>query len=47
MQLIDGIPVWGEADPGALAQIRTCARFAERVALMADNHTGTGSRSAG
>jgi len=42
MQLIDGIPVWGEADPGALAQIRTCARFAQRVALMADNHTGYG-----
>ena len=42
MRLIDGIPVWGDADPGALAQIRTCARFAQRVALMADNHTGYG-----
>lgn len=42
MQIIDGIPVWGDADPGALAQIRTCARFAARVALMADNHTGYG-----
>jgi RNA-splicing ligase RtcB len=42
MQIIDGIPVWGDADPGALAQIRACARFARRVALMADSHTGYG-----
>jgi tRNA-splicing ligase RtcB len=42
MQIIDGIPVWGDADPGALAQIRNCARVAQRVALMADNHIGYG-----
>lgn len=41
MQLIDNIPVWGtEVDPGALAQIQTCARTADHVALMADHHKG-------
>jgi tRNA-splicing ligase RtcB (3'-phosphate/5'-hydroxy nucleic acid ligase) len=41
MQLIDNIPVWGEpVDEGALAQIRNCARSADRVALMADHHKG-------
>lgn len=40
MQLIDGIPVWGEADPGALVQIKVCAKTADKVALMADNHKG-------
>ncbi len=34
------IPVFGEPDPGALRQILTCARTADRVALMADNHQG-------
>ena len=42
MQIIDGIPVWGDADPGVLAQIRACSRFAQQVALMADNHKGYG-----
>jgi tRNA-splicing ligase RtcB len=42
MEIIDGIPVWGEADEGTLAQIRTCARHAQHVALMADNHVGYG-----
>ena len=42
MQLIDDIPVWGDPDPGALEQIRRCAAFADRVALMADNHKGYG-----
>jgi len=42
MRLIDGIPVWGDPDPGALAQIQVCDRFADHVALMADNHKGYG-----
>jgi len=42
MQIIDGIPVWGDPDPGALEQIRRCARFADHVALMADGHKGYG-----
>jgi tRNA-splicing ligase RtcB len=40
MKIIDGIPVWGDADPGALSQIKTCAKTADKVALMADNHKG-------
>ena len=41
MQLIDHIPVFGSPiDDGALAQIRTCARSASHVALMADHHKG-------
>jgi len=40
MQLIDGIPIWGKPDPGAVSQIKTCARTADRVALMADHHKG-------
>jgi len=40
MKIIDGIPVWGDADPGALSQIKTCAKTADRVALMADGHKG-------
>jgi len=40
MQLIDNIPVWGPPDEGALSQIRTCARTADKVALMADHHKG-------
>lgn len=41
MQLIDNIPVWGTPiDPGALAQIRTCAKTADKVAMMADHHKG-------
>ena len=41
MQIIEGIPVWGSpVDEGALRQIKTCARTADRVALMADHHLG-------
>ena len=43
MQLIDGtIPVFGEADEKTLAQIRRCAKTADKVALMPDNHLGYG-----
>src|SRR5882672_2557557 len=40
MQLIDNIPVWGTPDQGAVLQIKTCARTADHVALMADHHKG-------
>lgn len=40
MRVIDGIPVWGAAEEGALAQIKTCAKTADKVALMADHHKG-------
>jgi tRNA-splicing ligase RtcB len=40
VKIIDGIPVWGTPDPGALSQIKTCAKTADRVALMADHHKG-------
>lgn len=40
MRIIDGIPVWGKAEEGALAQIKTCAKTADKVALMADHHKG-------
>jgi tRNA-splicing ligase RtcB len=40
MQIIDGIPVFGPVDPGALEQIKTCARTADKVALMGDHHLG-------
>jgi tRNA-splicing ligase RtcB len=40
MQLIDNIPVWGPPQEGALSQIKTCAKTADRVALMADHHKG-------
>jgi tRNA-splicing ligase RtcB len=40
MQLIDNIPVWGTPDEGALSQIKTCAKTADKVALMADHHKG-------
>lgn len=39
-QLIDGIPVWGTPDEGAVRQARTCARTAAHVALMGDHHLG-------
>ncbi|TPW17388.1 MAG: hypothetical protein FD129_395, partial [bacterium] len=36
MEIIDDIPIWGSPiDPGALAQIRNCAKEADRAALMA------------
>jgi tRNA-splicing ligase RtcB len=43
MELIDEqIPVFGSADEKTLHQIRTCARTADKVALMPDNHLGYG-----
>jgi tRNA-splicing ligase RtcB (3'-phosphate/5'-hydroxy nucleic acid ligase) len=40
MQIIDDIPIWGPPDEGAVSQIKTCAKNADRVALMADHHKG-------
>ena len=41
MQIVNSIPIWGDpVDPKALAQIETCARTADHVALMADHHQG-------
>jgi tRNA-splicing ligase RtcB (3'-phosphate/5'-hydroxy nucleic acid ligase) len=40
MQIIDDIPIWGPPDEGAVSQIKTCAKTADRVALMADHHKG-------
>ncbi len=41
MQIIDGIPVWGNpVDASALSQIQTCAKTAAHCALMADHHKG-------
>jgi len=40
MQIIDDIPIWGPPDEGAVSQIKTCAKSADRVALMADHHKG-------
>src|ERR1700722_12208111 len=41
MQIIDNIPAYGTSiEEGALAQIKTCARTAAHVALMADHHKG-------
>jgi tRNA-splicing ligase RtcB (3'-phosphate/5'-hydroxy nucleic acid ligase) len=34
--------VFGQADDRTLNQIRVCARTADRVALMPDNHVGYG-----
>ena len=42
MEIIDGIPVFGVADPGALSQIKTCAKTAYKAVLMPDNHKGYG-----
>jgi len=39
-EVIDGIPVWGQTDEGAMSQARTVAKTAFKVALMADNHKG-------
>ena len=39
-RLLDGIPVWGEPETGAVDQMRRCAEHAERAALMADHHLG-------
>ena len=38
----DHIPVFGHADERTLNQIRVCARTADKVALMPDNHVGYG-----
>ena len=38
----DQIPVFGQADERTLNQIRVCARTADKVALMPDNHVGYG-----
>lgn len=40
MKFIDDIPVWGPPDEGALSQIKTCAKTADKVALMGDHHKG-------
>jgi tRNA-splicing ligase RtcB len=40
MQVIEGIPIWGTPDEGALSQIKTCAQTADQCALMADAHKG-------
>lgn len=40
MQIIDNIPVFGEVQENALAQIKDCAKTAARCALMADHHQG-------
>jgi tRNA-splicing ligase RtcB (3'-phosphate/5'-hydroxy nucleic acid ligase) len=40
MKIIDGIPVFGEADENTMTQMRTAVKGAARGALMADNHLG-------
>src|SRR5580700_3748542 len=41
MRMIDNIPVFGvEVDEGALSQIKTCAKTADKTVLMADHHKG-------
>lgn len=40
MQIIDGIKVWGDPDPGALDQMRAVERDTLDRALMADHHFG-------
>jgi tRNA-splicing ligase RtcB (3'-phosphate/5'-hydroxy nucleic acid ligase) len=40
MQLIESIRVWGTPDEGGLRQIKTCAKTADKVALMADHDKG-------
>jgi len=43
MEIFDNqIPVFGTADDRTLNQIRVCARTADKVALMPDNHLGYG-----
>ncbi|NTV28604.1 MAG: RtcB family protein [Candidatus Omnitrophica bacterium] len=39
-QVINGIPVWGEPLPDAVAQMQNCQPKAVRCALMADHHIG-------
>ena len=40
MKIIDNIPVFGDVQENALTQIKSCAKTAERCALMADHHQG-------
>jgi len=40
VNFVDGIPIWGTPDEGAVSQIKTCAKTADKVALMADHHKG-------
>lgn len=41
MQIVNGIPVWGDPiDPIALSQIEACAQGHYGAALMADHHVG-------
>jgi tRNA-splicing ligase RtcB (3'-phosphate/5'-hydroxy nucleic acid ligase) len=40
LNFVDGIPIWGAPDEGAVSQIKTCAKTADKVALMADHHKG-------
>ena len=41
MKIIEGIPVWGSpVDEGAMSQMRTCMKTADKLALMADHHKG-------
>src|SRR5581483_5700333 len=40
MQIIDGIPVWGEPLQNAVDQMKNALKTAERGALMADHHLG-------
>lgn len=40
MQFIDNIPVWGKHEDNTIEQIKTCARTADKAALMADGHLG-------
>jgi tRNA-splicing ligase RtcB (3'-phosphate/5'-hydroxy nucleic acid ligase) len=40
MQFIDGIPVRGNPKASAVSQIKTCARTADKVTLMADHYKG-------
>lgn len=41
-QMIEGVRVWGNPDPGALSQAKTCAEHGNVVQtlLMADHHKG-------
>ena len=41
-EMVDGIPIWGEHEPGTLGQIRRCAadEHVASAALMADGHLG-------
>lgn len=40
VEMIQGVPVWGDPLDNAVAQILNCAGEAEAVALMADHHLG-------